>query len=57
MTDAHPPPWTHAVHRTATGIRHQLLDSDGRTIYDGPDGDRVVIACQHAVAETGISPV
>ena len=57
LTDLHPPPWTHRTTRTPTGVRHDLLDADDRTIYSGPDHDRVVAACQHAVAETGISPV
>ncbi|OLM08231.1 hypothetical protein [Pseudonocardia sp. Ae505_Ps2] len=57
ITDRFPPPWTHSVQRIGGGPVHHLTAADGATIYRGPDGDWVIVFCQHANAETGISPV
>lgn len=58
VTDVHPPPWTHLTTRTPNGgVQHELVDDNGVTIYNGSDHARVLAACQHAIAETGISPV
>ncbi|MFE7204203.1 hypothetical protein ACFU8R_28490 [Pseudonocardia alni] len=59
ITDRHPPPWTHAVRKISgePAPIHHLTDYDGQTIYRGTDGDRVLVLCQHANAETGVSPV
>ncbi|WP_233147864.1 hypothetical protein [Pseudonocardia sp. Ae717_Ps2] len=64
-----PTPVTRADHRPVPAaldhsVQHldgvpvpHLTDADDATIYRGPDGDRVIVFCQHANAETGISPV
>lgn len=59
ITDRFPPPWSHKVQQVSGGHPpiHHLTDADGQTIYHGTDGDRVLILCQHANAETGVSPV